>query len=125
MQQLELVDREPGSDQGNLRWYPKGVLIKRLLEEKVGRLVRSAGAMEVETPEMYDYHHPCMEKYLARFPARQYRLLSGDKPYFMRFAATTALRAGAFFLPPREIRGTGGTAAAARFHDARYAYSRR
>ena len=87
MQQLELVDHEPGSDKGNLRWYPKGVLIKRLLEEKVGRLVRSAGAMEVETPEMYDYHHPCMEKYLARFPARQYRLLSGDKPYFMRFAA--------------------------------------
>ena len=87
MQQLELVDREPGSDAGNLRWYPKGLLIKRLLEAKIEALCHRAGAMEVETPEMYDYNHPCLKKYLQRFPARQYQVLSGRKPYFLRFAA--------------------------------------
>ena len=87
MQQLELVDREPGSDAGNLRWYPKGLLIKRLLEAKIEALCHRAGAMEVETPEMYDYDHPCLKKYLQRFPARQYQVLSGQKPYFLRFAA--------------------------------------
>ena len=87
MQKLELVDREPGSDAGNMRWYPKGTMIKRLLERKVEKLVKKAGAMEVETPEMYDYGHPCLEEYLERFPARQYRVMSGEKPYFMRFAA--------------------------------------
>ena len=87
MQRLELVDREPGSDAGNMRWYPKGTMIKRLLEHKVERLAKKAGAMEVETPEIYDYEHPCLEKYLERFPARQYKVMSGKKPYFMRFAA--------------------------------------
>ena len=86
-QKLELVDREPGSDAGNMRWYPKGTMIKRLLEKKVEKLVKKAGAMEVETPEIYDYAHPCLEEYLERFPARQYRVMSGEKPYFMRFAA--------------------------------------
>ena len=87
MQKLELVDREPGSDAGNMRWYPKGTMIKRLLEQKVENLVKKAGAMEVETPEIYDYDHPCLGEYLERFPARQYRVMSGKKPYFMRFAA--------------------------------------
>ena len=31
MREHELVDYEPASDAGNLRWYPKGLLVKRLL----------------------------------------------------------------------------------------------
>ncbi len=87
MQRLELVDREPGSDAGNLRWYPKGFLIKQLLERQIGDLCRRAGAMEVETPEIYDHQHPTLAAYLDRFPARQYHVLSGDRRFFLRFAA--------------------------------------
>ena len=36
---------------------------------------------------MYDYQHPKLNLYLQRFPARQYVLLSGEKEYFLRFAA--------------------------------------
>ncbi len=88
MQELELVDYEPGSDYGNMRWYPKGYLIKRLLEEKVEEMCLQAGAMEVETPIMYDVNHPALSKYLKKFPARQYRV-RGDKgrEFFLRFAA--------------------------------------
>ena len=57
-----------------------------ILKEQID-IVKKAGAMEVETPEIYDYAHPCLEEYLERFPARQYRVMSGEKPYFMRFAA--------------------------------------
>jgi len=32
------------------------------------------GAMEVETPIMYDMEHPTLKKYLDRFPARQYQI---------------------------------------------------
>ncbi len=87
MRELELVDYEPGSDQGNLRWYPKGTLIKKLLEAHCDSLVCGYGGMQVETPIMYDYDHPQLNKYLNRFPARQYIVLSDDKEFFLRFAA--------------------------------------
>ena len=88
MKDLELVDYEPGSDPGNMRWYPKGKLVKKLLERKVEEMCLSAGAMEVETPIMYDTQHPALSKYLKKFPARQYRV-KGDKgkELFLRFAA--------------------------------------
>lgn len=79
MQQLELVGYEEGSDGGNFRYYPKGKMIKALLEEYVTKKVQEYGAMEVETPIMYDYEHPALKSYLQRFPARQYTLLSDRK----------------------------------------------
>jgi len=87
MLEQELVDYEEGSDPGNLRYYPKGRLIKSLLENYVTEKVIEYGAMEVETPIMYDFEHPALEKYLNRFPARQYVVKSGDKKFFLRFAA--------------------------------------
>jgi threonyl-tRNA synthetase len=87
MQQMELVDYEPGSDNGNMRWFPKGNLIKRLLEEKINRICRDAGGLQIETPIMYDVNHPALNKYLNKFPARQYRIQSDDKELFLRFAA--------------------------------------
>ncbi|RLB87623.1 MAG: threonine--tRNA ligase [Deltaproteobacteria bacterium] len=87
MRRMELVDYEPGSDQGNFRWYPKGQLMKRLAEAYVSDLVTRHGGMQVETPIMYDYQHPSLNLYLQRFPARQYVLLSDQKEYFLRFAA--------------------------------------
>lgn len=87
MRHHELVDYEPGSDAGNFRWYPKGQLIKVLLEEQINVAMNRYGAMRVETPIMYDYLHPNLAKYLDRFPARQYVLKSEKKDFFLRFAA--------------------------------------
>ncbi|UCB61619.1 MAG: threonine--tRNA ligase [Candidatus Bathyarchaeota archaeon] len=87
MQRLELVDYEPGSDPGNLRWYPKGRLVKSLIEQLVTDTMVNYGAMEVETPVMYDLNHPSLSDYLDRFPARQYIIKSEDKDLFLRFAA--------------------------------------
>jgi threonyl-tRNA synthetase len=87
MKRLEIADYEPGSDPGNLRWYPKGRMIKSLLEQYVTARVAAYGGMEVETPIMYDFNHPSLASYLNRFPARQYVLKSEDKELFLRFAA--------------------------------------
>jgi threonyl-tRNA synthetase len=87
MKRLEIADYEPGSDPGNIRWYPKGRLIKSLLEQYVTSRVVAYGGMEVETPIMYDFNHPSLKSYLNRFPARQYVLKSEDKELFLRFAA--------------------------------------
>jgi threonyl-tRNA synthetase len=87
MKRLELADNEPGSDSGNLRYYPKGRLIKSLLEQFVTRKVIEYGGMEVETPIMYDTDHPSLASYLNRFPARQYIIPSEDRNFFLRFSA--------------------------------------
>ncbi len=87
MRRLELVDYEPGSDPGNFRYYPKGKLVKSLIEEWVTRKTIEYGAMEVETPVMYDFEHPVLKKYLNRFPARQYTIETPNKKVFLRFAA--------------------------------------
>ena len=87
MKRLEIADYELGSDPGNIRWYPKGRLIKSLLEQFVTAKMVEYGAMEVETPVMYDYQHPSLADYISRFPARQYLLKSEDKELFLRFAA--------------------------------------
>lgn len=87
MRSLELVDYEPASDPGNLRYYPKGRMVKALLEDYVTSKVHEYGGMEVETPIMYDMKHPSLAKYLHRFPARQYIVESDEDRYFLRFAA--------------------------------------
>lgn len=87
MKRLELVDYEPASDPGNLRWYPKGRLVKSLIEQFVTATMSEYGAMEIETPVMYDFHHPSLSDYLDRFPARQYVIKSEDRDLFLRFAA--------------------------------------
>jgi len=87
MRKLELVDYEPGSDAGNMRYYPNGRLIKSLLEQYVTKKVIEYGAIELETPIMYDYGHPALKEYLNRFPARHYIVRSDDKDFFLRFSA--------------------------------------
>ncbi|MDD3043068.1 MAG: threonine--tRNA ligase [Methanosarcinaceae archaeon] len=87
MRRLELADYEPGSDSGNMRYYPKGRLVKSLLENYVLDVTSGFGAMEVETPIMYDMNHPTLKKYLDRFPARQYSIESDKRQMFLRFAA--------------------------------------
>jgi len=87
MKKLAIADYEPASDSGNMRFYPNGRLIKSLIENYVTDKVRDYGGYEVETPIMYDSHHPSMESYFNRFPARQYNINSEGKDLFLRFAA--------------------------------------
>jgi threonyl-tRNA synthetase len=87
MQNLEIADYEPASDLGNMRYYPKGRFIKKLIEDYVTRRVVEYGGLEVETPIMYDMDHPTLSEYLQRFPARQYQIESDKRKFFLRFAA--------------------------------------
>uniref|UniRef100_A0A7C4S4Y3 Threonine--tRNA ligase n=1 Tax=Geoglobus ahangari TaxID=113653 RepID=A0A7C4S4Y3_9EURY len=87
MKRLEIADYEEASDSGHLRYYPNGRLIKSLLETFVTEKCIEYGAMEVETPIMYDKEHPTLRKYLERFPARQYVIKGDKREFFLRFAA--------------------------------------
>jgi threonyl-tRNA synthetase len=87
MKKLGIADYEPASDSGNLRFYPKGRLMKSLIEAYVSSRISEYGGIEVETPIMYDSQHPALRSYFNRFPARQYNLTSDNKQLFLRFAA--------------------------------------
>jgi threonyl-tRNA synthetase len=87
MRKLEMVDFEKGSDPGNLRYYPNGRFVKKLLETFVSNKVVEYGGMEMESPIMYDYDHPALKSYLHRFPARQYIVESLKRKFFLRFSA--------------------------------------
>jgi threonyl-tRNA synthetase len=87
MKRLAIADYEPSSDGGNMRYYPKGRLMKSLIETYVTRMIHEYGGIEVETPVMYDSNHPSIHSYFNRFPARQYNIQSDNKQLFLRFAA--------------------------------------
>lgn len=87
MKKLGIADYEPASDSGNMRFYPKGKLMKSLLESHISRRISEYGGMEVETPIMYDSQHPTLQSYFNRFPARQYNVFSDNRQLFLRFAA--------------------------------------
>ena len=87
MKKMAIADYEPASDSGNMRFYPNGRLIKSLIERYVTENVSNYGGLEVETPIMYDSHHPSLESYFNRFPARQYTINSDGKQLILRFAA--------------------------------------
>ncbi len=87
MKKMAIADYEPASDSGNMRFYPNGRLIKSQIERYVTDRIKDYGGYEVETPIMYDSHHPSMESYFNRFPARQYSINAEGKHLFLRFAA--------------------------------------
>ena len=53
MKEQELVDFEPNTDAGNLRWYTKGVIIKNLIKRYIEDIIIDFGAILIDTPIMY------------------------------------------------------------------------
>jgi threonyl-tRNA synthetase len=87
MRGKELVDYEPKSDVGHLRWMPKGKLLRDLIADYVLSQVLPYGAMPVETPVMYDLGDQAICEHAAKFGERQYRFRSGNRSMMLRFAA--------------------------------------
>jgi threonyl-tRNA synthetase len=87
MREKELVGYDELSDVGNLRWYPRGKLIRDSLMEYVNDLVVDYGGMPVETPVMYDLGVRAIREHSEKFGERQYRFESGDREMMLRFAA--------------------------------------
>jgi len=87
MREKELVGYDELSDAGNLRFYPRGKLIRDALMDYVNDLVVEYGGMPVETPIMYDLGARCIDEHAGKFGERQYRFESGDRRMMLRFAA--------------------------------------
>jgi len=87
MRSKELVDYEPVSDVGHLRWMPRGKLVRDLLADYVLAKVLAYGGTPVETPVMYDLGDRAIFEHADKFGERQYRFKSGNRNMMLRFAA--------------------------------------
>lgn len=85
MREKELCDYESASDIGNLKWFPKGRLVRDLLADYVYNLVVDQGAMPIETPIFYDLDNEAINVHAAKFGERQYRT-DTKKNLMLRFA---------------------------------------
>lgn len=85
MREKELCDYESASDVGNLKWFPKGRLVRDLLADYVYNLVVGQGAMPIETPIFYDLDNEAINVHAAKFGERQYRT-DTKKNLMLRFA---------------------------------------
>ncbi|TXT67161.1 MAG: Threonine--tRNA ligase [Promethearchaeota archaeon] len=86
MQEFELLDFDPNTDPGNLRWYTKGLIIKNLIKNYLEDKLIDFGAILVDTPLMYTVKNNKLTAQTARFPARTYWVESGRDRYLLRFA---------------------------------------
>lgn len=94
MRRLELVDYEPASDSGNFRLYPKGTLMFHLLKDWADRVAQDRlGAVQIETPILYDWSQPDISAQGKSFHARHYMVTAGDdkREFVLRFAGDFGL----------------------------------
>lgn len=91
MRRLELVDYEPASDTGHFRFYPKGTLIKGLLEDLAVQLANELGASRIETPMLYRADEPDISEQASKFIQKDYRIKLPGKPLLLRFAGDFGL----------------------------------
>jgi threonyl-tRNA synthetase len=87
MKDFELVDFDPNTDAGNLRWYTKGVIMKNLIKNYIEERIIDYGAILIDTPIMYSVKKKKLTAQTARFPARSYWLESGNERYLLRYAS--------------------------------------
>ncbi len=87
MKEFELVDFDPNTDAGNLRWYTKGVIMKNLIKNFIEDRLIDYGAILIDTPIMYTVKKKKLTAQTARFPARSYWLESGKDRYLLRYAS--------------------------------------
>ena len=88
MRKLELVDYEPMSDVGHLKFYPNGTLIHDLLRDfAFWKIVHPLKCMKVDTPALYRANYPRVKELCGKFDVRIYKLKVDNVEFVLRPAA--------------------------------------
>lgn len=93
MQRLELVDYEEASDRGHFRMFPKGHLVFSLLEQWAQAIALDRiGAIQIDTPILYDWSFPDIRSQGMSFHERHYTLKTEEnREFVLRFAGDFGL----------------------------------
>lgn len=87
MRQHELVDYCDASEPGHYKWYPKGVLIKRLLLAYARKLSKEWGALEMSNPLLIRGDHNVVGELMGEFHERDYKVDGGRGIGYLRYAS--------------------------------------
>ncbi len=93
MQRLELVDYEEASDRGHFRMFPKGHLVFSLLEQWAQEIALDRiGAIQIDTPILYDWSFPDIRSQGMSFHERHYTIKTEEnREFVLRFAGDFGL----------------------------------
>ncbi len=92
MKKLEMVDYEPASDVGHMRFYPAGTLVKDLLEDLAYQIaVEDLKAMKIKTPILYNLDEPDIREQALAFHEKDYKLQVQEKTFLLKFAGDFGL----------------------------------
>ena len=87
MRRQELVDYCEVSEKGHYKWYPKGVLIQRLILDYASRLAADWGAFEMKNPIVIRGDHNVVGQLMGEFHERDYQVDGGRGLCYLRYAS--------------------------------------
>ncbi|MBT4498137.1 MAG: threonine--tRNA ligase [Gemmatimonadetes bacterium] len=87
MQRHELVDYCDASEKGHYKWYPKGVLIQRLILDYAAQLAHDWGAFEMKNPIVIRGDHNVVGELMGEFHERDYQVDGSRGVCYLRYAS--------------------------------------
>ncbi len=87
MQRHELLDYCDVSEKGHYKWYPKGVLIQKLILDYASRLAHEWGAIEMKNPIVIRGDHNVVGELMGEFHERDYQVDGGRGICYLRYAS--------------------------------------
>lgn len=87
MRSHELLDYCGASEKGHYKWYPKGLLIQKLLLDYAARMAHDWGAFEIKNPLLIRGNHNAVGELMGEFHERDYRVDGGRGIGYLRYAS--------------------------------------
>lgn len=87
MKRQQLLDYCDVSEKGHYKWYPKGLLIQRLMLDYASKLAFEWGAFEMKNPLIIRSDHNLIGQLMGEFHERDYKVDGGRGICYMRYAS--------------------------------------
>jgi len=87
MRRHELVDYCEASEKGHYKWYPKGLLIQRLILDYAAQLAYEWGALEMKNPIVIRGDYNVVGELMGEFHERNYQVDGGRGICYLRYAS--------------------------------------
>ncbi len=87
MKRHDLLDYCDASEKGHYKWYPKGLLIQRLMLDYAAQLAFDWGAFEMKNPILIRGDHNTVGQLMGEFHERDYKVDGGRGIGYLRYAS--------------------------------------
>ena len=87
MRRHGLLDYCEVSEKGHYKWYPKGLLLQKLILDYAARIAHEWGAFEMRNPILIRGDHNVVGELMGEFHERDYRVDGGRGVCYLRYAS--------------------------------------